>query len=173
MKKQSSFESLSSSTTSNSSASSNKKLSRFFSFTASRDWFYRYYFNYSGLRSVSTDISDGTTMHCWIPKSHNPSKPDLVLVHGFGANAMWQYGELLRKFVPRFNVYVPDLLFFGGSYTDLPYRTEEFQVDRAWLESLRTNHFKWNLTIINTINSIKKNLFLKSIVSLFILFLTF
>ncbi|KAM7482286.1 hypothetical protein LguiB_006869 [Lonicera macranthoides] len=127
MKKQSSFESLSSSTNSNSSAPSNKKLSRFFSFTASRDWFYRYYFNYSGLRSVSTDISDGTTMHCWIPKLHNPSKPDLVLVHGFGANAMWQYGELLRKFVPRFNVYVPDLLFFGGSYTDLPYRTEEFQ----------------------------------------------
>lgn len=66
-------------------------------------------------------------MHCWVPRMHRPSKPNLVLLHGFGANAMWQYGEHLRHFTARFNVYVPDLLFFGESYTSRPERTESFQ----------------------------------------------
>ncbi|XP_030537269.2 monoacylglycerol lipase ABHD6-like [Rhodamnia argentea] len=102
-------------------------MSKCFSFTASRDWFYRYWFTKSGLRSVSTGLGDGTIMHCWVPKSRKPSKPNLVLVHGFGANAMWQYAEALHHFTPRYNVYVPDLIFFGRSYTSLPDRTESFQ----------------------------------------------
>ncbi|KAK7328147.1 hypothetical protein VNO77_22243 [Canavalia gladiata] len=103
------------------------KLSRCFSFTASRDWFYRYSFAVSGLRSVVTDFGDGTTMHCWVPKLHKPCKPTLVLIHGFGANAMWQYGEHIRHFIAQFNVYVPDLLFFGESFTSRPERSESFQ----------------------------------------------
>ncbi|XP_061365466.1 uncharacterized protein LOC133308782 [Gastrolobium bilobum] len=103
------------------------KLSKCFSFTASRDWLYRHSFVVAGLRSVITDLGDGTTMHCWVPKLHKPCKPTLVLVHGFGANAMWQYGDHLRHFITRFNVYVPDLLFFGESFTSRPERTESFQ----------------------------------------------
>ncbi|KAB2050849.1 hypothetical protein ERO13_A12G015300v2 [Gossypium hirsutum] len=103
------------------------KLSRYFSFTASRDWFYRYSFGNAGLRSIRTDLGEGTVMHCWVPKSHNASRPNLLLVHGFGANAMWQYGEHLRHFTSRFNVYVPDLIFFGESYTTRSERTESFQ----------------------------------------------
>ncbi|BBN70557.1 alpha/beta-Hydrolases superfamily protein [Prunus dulcis] len=71
--------------------------------------------------------SDGTIMNCWVPKSHKPYKPTLLLLHGFGANAMWQYGEHLRHFTPHFNVYVPDLLFFGHSYTSCVERSESFQ----------------------------------------------
>nr|GLL28638.1 outer envelope protein 64, mitochondrial-like isoform X1 [Ipomoea trifida] len=103
------------------------KTSRCLSFTASRDWYYRYFFAFSGLRSITTDFGDGTKMHCWVPKVQKPDKPNLLLIHGFGANAMWQYGDILRHFIPRFNVYVPDLLFFGGSSTTRPERTEEFQ----------------------------------------------
>ncbi|MBA0863365.1 hypothetical protein Goshw_020008, partial [Gossypium schwendimanii] len=103
------------------------KLSRYFSFTASRDWFYRYSFANAGLRSIRTDLGEGTVMHCWVPKCHNASRPNLLLVHGFGANAMWQYGEHLRHFTSRFNVYVPDLIFFGESYTTRSERTESFQ----------------------------------------------
>ncbi|PPD73124.1 hypothetical protein GOBAR_DD29953 [Gossypium barbadense] len=103
------------------------KLSRYFSFTASRDWFYRYSFGNAGLRSIRTDLGEGTVMHCWVPKCHNASRPNLLLVHGFGANAMWQYGEHLRHFTSRFNVYVPDLIFFGESYTTRSERTESFQ----------------------------------------------
>ncbi|KAK7246749.1 hypothetical protein RIF29_41619 [Crotalaria pallida] len=103
------------------------KLSRCFSYTSSRDWVYRQFFSMMGLRSVATNFGDGTIMHCWVPKIHHPCKPTLVLVHGFGANAMWQFGEHLRPFVTHFNVYVPDLLFFGNSFSSRPERTEKFQ----------------------------------------------
>ncbi|CAA2965400.1 monoacylglycerol lipase ABHD6 [Olea europaea subsp. europaea] len=66
-------------------------------------------------------------MHCWAPRTVKPTKPNLLLVHGFGANAMWQYGDLLHHFMPRFNIYVPDLLFFGDSTTKRQERTEAFQ----------------------------------------------
>ncbi|RZC64509.1 hypothetical protein C5167_008206 [Papaver somniferum] len=101
-------------------------MTKCFSFTASRDWWYRYTFSYAGLKSVTTNLGEGTTMHCWIPKIIKPAKPN-ILIHGFGANAMWQWGNYLRPLIPRFNVYVPDLLFFGESYTTHSERTEHFQ----------------------------------------------
>ncbi|MED6204641.1 hypothetical protein PIB30_010760 [Stylosanthes scabra] len=103
------------------------RLAKCFSFTASRDWLYRQSFSAAGLRAAVTDFGDGTVMHCWVPKIHDTTKPSLVLIHGFGANAMWQYGDHLRNFVGNFNVYVPDLLFFGESYSSRPERTESFQ----------------------------------------------
>ncbi|XP_073122739.1 uncharacterized protein [Henckelia pumila] len=102
-------------------------MARCLSFTGSADWLYRSFFSYSGLRSVKTNLEEGTIMHCWVPKSHKKSKPNLLLVHGFGANAMWQYGDLLRHLMPRFNIYVPDLIFFGDSTTTRPERSEAFQ----------------------------------------------
>ncbi|GFP98702.1 uncharacterized protein mb2734 [Phtheirospermum japonicum] len=102
-------------------------MARCLSFTGSADFLYRSFFSYSGLRSVKTDLGDGTIMHCWVPKTLKPLKPNLLLVHGFGANAMWQYGDLLRHLLPRFNIYVPDLVFFGESTTDRPDRGEAFQ----------------------------------------------
>jgi pimeloyl-ACP methyl ester carboxylesterase len=66
-------------------------------------------------------------MHCWVPKTRKESKPNLLLIHGFGANALWQWGDVIRLMVPHFNVYVPDLLFFGDSYTTQPDRSESFQ----------------------------------------------
>ncbi|KAL7001899.1 hypothetical protein U1Q18_003046 [Sarracenia purpurea var. burkii] len=115
------------------------KMMRQISFTAYKDCYYRYFFAYTGLRSVTTTLSGGTTsMHCWVPRTHHHSKPTLLLIHGFGANAMWQYSELLRHFVPHYNVYVPDLLFFGQSYTAAPERTEAFQA-RCLME-LMTAH---------------------------------
>ncbi|KAE8712935.1 metacaspase-1-like isoform X2 [Hibiscus syriacus] len=105
------------------------KWSKYLSFTSSRDWLYRYSFGNAGLRSIKTDLGEGTVMHCWVPKTRNASRPNILLVHGFGANAMWQYGEHLRHFTSRFNVYVPDLIFFGESYTTRRERTESFQAE--------------------------------------------
>ncbi|CAI0448485.1 unnamed protein product [Linum tenue] len=104
-------------------------MSKCFSFTASRDWFYRYSFANAGLRTSITDMGEGTVVHCWVPRSQKDTKPNLVLVHGFGANAMWQYGDHLRQFTARFNVYVPDLLFFGQSHTRRAERSEGFQAE--------------------------------------------
>ncbi|XP_073150049.1 uncharacterized protein [Henckelia pumila] len=98
-----------------------------FSFTALRDMCLRYFFSSAGLKSTTTDLGDGTVMHCWGPKSHKPNKPTLLLIHGIGANAMWQWNDFVSPLSSRFNVYVPDLLFFGESYTSRPERSESFQ----------------------------------------------
>ncbi|ESW31661.1 hypothetical protein PHAVU_002G257100 [Phaseolus vulgaris] len=97
------------------------------SFTATRDRYFRFSFSNAGLKSTTTDLGHGTIMHCWAPKAHKYSKPNLVLLHGFGANAMWQWNDFLPPLKRRFNVYVPDLLFFGDSHTARPDRSEAFQ----------------------------------------------
>ncbi|XP_050210595.1 uncharacterized protein LOC126660919 [Mercurialis annua] len=124
-------------------------MSRFLSFAASRDWFYRLSFSSAGLRPITSDLGDGTIMHCWVPKLPKQSKPNLLLVHGIGANAMWQYSDHLRHFTPSFNVYVPDLLFFGDSFTSKPDRHESFQA--KCLMRLMQSHgvFKMNLVGIS------------------------
>jgi pimeloyl-ACP methyl ester carboxylesterase len=98
-----------------------------FSFTASRDRCYRFSFSNAGLKSTTTDLGNTTIMHCWVPKSHKPTKPSLLLLHGMGANAMWQWNDFISPLTRRFNLYVPDLLFFGESHTSKPDRTESFQ----------------------------------------------
>ena len=40
---------------------------------------------------------------------------------------MWQWWETVRILAPHFNVYVPDLVFFGDSFTTRPDRTDSFQ----------------------------------------------
>nr|KYP72569.1 2-hydroxy-6-oxo-2,4-heptadienoate hydrolase [Cajanus cajan] len=100
-----------------------------FSITETRNRCYRSAFSGSGLRSTVTDLKDGTVMHCWVPKARREAKPNLVLIHGFGANALWQWGHLIRHVTPHFNVYVPDLVFFGGSYSSRPERSERFQAE--------------------------------------------
>ncbi|KAJ0647538.1 putative alpha/Beta hydrolase [Helianthus annuus] len=105
-------------------------MARCCSFTASRDWCFRYSFSRTGLKSTTVNLHDGATViHIWIPKSYKPNKPCLLLIHGFGANAMWQYNDFVSPLVSKFNVYIPDLLFFGDSYTTRPDRTEQFQAE--------------------------------------------
>ncbi|XP_031391106.1 uncharacterized protein LOC116203498 [Punica granatum] len=97
-----------------------------FSLTESRNWCYRSAFRRAGLQSAITDLQDGTVMHCWVPKDRVGSRPDLLLIHGLGANALWQWGDVVGRFAGHFNVYVPDLLFFGYSFTARPERCESF-----------------------------------------------
>ncbi|KAG9135278.1 hypothetical protein Leryth_015175 [Lithospermum erythrorhizon] len=98
-----------------------------FSFTSSRDRCFRYSFTYAGLKSSTTDLKDGTFIHCWVPKKPRNHKPNLVLIHGIGANAMWQWNDFLSPLSSKFNIYVPDLVFFGESYTSRSERSEAFQ----------------------------------------------
>lgn len=103
--------------------------SKCFSFTASRNRCLRSTFSSSGLRQFSMDLGDGTVLHCWVPKTRKPTRPDVVLIHGFGANAMWQFCDTVASLAPNFNVYVPDLVFFGGSVSTRPDRSEAFQAE--------------------------------------------
>ncbi|CAK9152395.1 unnamed protein product [Ilex paraguariensis] len=103
----------------------------------------------AGIKPHTVEIEPGTVMNIWVPKetikkpkkSKNkttasattniikPTKPVVVLVHGFAAEGIvtWQFqvGSLTKKY----SVYVPDLLFFGGSMTDSSDRSPTFQAE--------------------------------------------
>ncbi|PNT78038.1 hypothetical protein BRADI_1g72770v3, partial [Brachypodium distachyon] len=55
-----------------------------------------------------------TTIHYWAPAGQ-PRLPPLLLIHGFGPMATWQWRRQVGPFARRFHVIVPDLLCFGGS----------------------------------------------------------
>lgn len=97
-----------------------------FSFTASLNRCYRIYFACAGMKSKLVEFGDGTTMHCWVPEKPS-NKPALIFIHGLGANAMWQWSFQIQPFRGHFNLYIPDLIFFGKSFTTRPERTELFQ----------------------------------------------
>ncbi|KAG2711924.1 hypothetical protein I3760_04G100500 [Carya illinoinensis] len=102
-------------------------MPKYLNFVATWNWWFRYVFSHAGLKPTTTDLGDGTVIHCWVPKAHTHSKPNLLLIHGLGANAMWHWGDFISSLIPHFNVYVPDLVFFGDSYTTRPERSEAFQ----------------------------------------------
>ncbi|KAL6912258.1 hypothetical protein ACP4OV_001063 [Aristida adscensionis] len=61
-------------------------------------------------------------------KKRSPeSRPSVVLIHGFAAegNVTWQFN--FGVLVSRYNLYVPDLMFFGRSSTASGDRSPEFQ----------------------------------------------
>ncbi|KAF5726129.1 hypothetical protein HS088_TW23G00870 [Tripterygium wilfordii] len=80
-----------------------------------------------GLTSQSINIDDDeTTIHFWGP-TNNQNKQSLVLLHGFGPVCLWQWGPQIQFLSSLFNLYVPDLIFFGKSTTKSPERSETFQ----------------------------------------------
>ncbi|KAF8729721.1 hypothetical protein HU200_017681 [Digitaria exilis] len=110
----------------------------------------------AGLRPIELELEPGTTMHIWAPKHHvgkngttiSPiepatdsmgsrkkkkknrsleSRPNVVLIHGFAAegNVTWQFN--FGVLVSRYNLYIPDLMFFGKSSTASPDRSPDFQ----------------------------------------------
>ncbi|CAI0470689.1 unnamed protein product [Linum tenue] len=87
------------------------------------------YFRLCGLSPVSIDVDDTTTLHFWATAGRN-FRPSLVMIHGKCGDSRWQFmyqqvGHLSR----RFDLYIPDLLFFGKSYTARKERSEVFQAE--------------------------------------------
>ncbi|KAL7159095.1 hypothetical protein ABFS83_01G005900 [Erythranthe nasuta] len=82
----------------------------------------------AGLTSQTVEIDDdgGTTIHLWGPPAPT-SKPPVLLIHGLGPQSIWQWRNQISFFARDFDVYVPDLLFFGDSFTKSTDRTEIFQ----------------------------------------------
>ncbi|KAJ3681998.1 hypothetical protein LUZ60_014571 [Juncus effusus] len=99
------------------------------SITAFCDRYYSAVFASAGLRSSAVALADGTSVHLWSPISPDPStRRSLVLIHGFGASATWQWAPYLRSLIRAgFDLYVPDLIFFGGSFSPSPDRSDYFQ----------------------------------------------
>ncbi|KAK6911859.1 Alpha/beta hydrolase fold-1 [Dillenia turbinata] len=101
------------------------------------------YYRFCGLSPCTIDLDDQTIMHFWIPSHRRFNKPDLVLLHGYGGNARWQFIFQVGPLAKSFNLYIPDLLFFGRSYTTRSDRTEAVQAEcvREGLRRLGVQRF--------------------------------
>lgn len=87
----------------------------------------------AGLTSQTLSINSETTIHFWGPPPlHHrivDDRPVMLLLHGFGPSAMWQWRRQIQAFSPSiFRLYCPDLVFFGDSTTSSTNRSEVFQV---------------------------------------------
>ncbi|CAN6206064.1 unnamed protein product [Urochloa humidicola] len=88
------------------------------------DAYFRRRFAAAGLVEASVPLDGGaTTVHCWrfpppgAGAGTEEARPVLVLLHGFGPPATWQWRRQVGPLSRRFRLIVPDLLFFGGSST--------------------------------------------------------
>ncbi|GAV82710.1 Abhydrolase_6 domain-containing protein [Cephalotus follicularis] len=91
------------------------------------DKFLSLYFKSCDLSPCTIDLDNQTTMHFWSTNHRRFNKPILVMLHGYGSNSKWQFLYQVNSLSRSFNLYVPDLLFFGKSYTNLLDRTDGFQ----------------------------------------------
>ncbi|XAR49888.1 Triacylglycerol lipase [Bertholletia excelsa] len=111
-------------------------LKRFPVLVALADAAVSFHYRLCGLSRCTVDLDDQTSVHFWAAAHRRHDKPNLVLIHGYGSNATWQFLRQVGDLSRSFNLYVPDLLFFGHSYTARPDRSELFQA-RCVCEGLR------------------------------------
>ncbi|RCV13954.1 hypothetical protein SETIT_2G387800v2 [Setaria italica] len=97
------------------------------------DAYFRRRFAAAGLVEASVPLDGGaTTVHCWrFQPGAIDARPVLVLLHGFGPPATWQWRRQVGPLSRRFRLIVPDLLFFGGSSTSAGARVSEAQQAEA------------------------------------------
>lgn len=96
------------------------------------DFFVERTFCSAGLQQYTISVDDNTTVACWLsqaPKQPH-SLPPLVLIHGFGPRATWQWRYQVGPLSRHFSLIVPDLIFFGGSTSTSSLRSESFQVSQ-------------------------------------------
>ncbi|CAI5985186.1 unnamed protein product [Closterium sp. NIES-65] len=100
-------------------------------------------YNAYGLRLDQFHVDNLTLVSCWVPASRGvepaaspavpsaaiPAKPPLLLLHGFGASSLNHWINQLAAFSRHFDLYIPDLLFFRGSYSRDSRRDERFQAE--------------------------------------------
>ncbi|XP_050247045.1 uncharacterized protein LOC126694690 isoform X5 [Quercus robur] len=88
-----------------------------------------------GMRSQRVEIDPGTIMNFWVPnetpkksKNSNNNKA-VVFIHGFADDGIITWQSQVLALARKYKVYVPDLVFFGGSITDRSERSPEFQAE--------------------------------------------
>ncbi|KAH0940574.1 hypothetical protein HID58_000211 [Brassica napus] len=82
----------------------------------------------TGTVPYTVETEPGTNIHFWLPKKTG-DKPAVLLIHGFAGDGVMTWALQVRSLSKRYSVYIPDLLFFGKSYTDKPDRSPEFQAE--------------------------------------------
>lgn len=68
------------------------KIRRFPIFVPIIDAILSFYFTFScNLVQCTVDLDDHTTVHFWAPAHRKFDKPNLLMIHGYGANSKWQF----------------------------------------------------------------------------------
>ncbi|XP_034681795.1 putative aminoacrylate hydrolase RutD isoform X2 [Vitis riparia] len=87
----------------------------------------------AGVEPRKVEIEPGTVMNFWVPTKPKTEeiiqKPSVVFVHGFGADGILTWMFQVFNLTSHYSVYVPDLLFFGGSTTSARNRSLRFQTE--------------------------------------------
>eukprot|EP01018_Ginkgo_biloba_P035065 Gb_34137 [translate_table: standard] len=102
----------------------------------------RRYWRSQGLQSRRVELSNGTTMHCWLfngsQEFESCTKPAVLLIHGFGADSLTGWDKQIGALGKNFKLIIPDLIFFGSSTTTNSQRSEIFQAEsmKSMLDSL-------------------------------------
>ncbi|KAM0842789.1 hypothetical protein ACQ4PT_058142 [Festuca glaucescens] len=95
--------------------------------TLARDRCYARSFRSAGLRQAAVPLPDGAVVHFWVPRP-DPALHPVLLLHGFGANATWQWAPFLRPLLAAgLAPFVPDLVFFGDSASPTADRSPAYQ----------------------------------------------
>ena len=90
----------------------------------------------AGVKPYTVEIEPGTVMNLWVPletlkkkPTKKSDKPVAVLVHGFFSDGVVTWPFQVVALTKKYSVYIPDLLFFGGSITDKTDRSPSFQAE--------------------------------------------
>ncbi|KAJ9552171.1 hypothetical protein OSB04_016216 [Centaurea solstitialis] len=96
-----------------------------------------------GLTPQTLEIDHDTLMDIWLPKEAivkqldgkgkplyaPPKKPVVLLLHCFAMDGIFLWFPQVLALTTEYSVYVPDLLFFGGSTTRKTERSARFQAE--------------------------------------------
>lgn len=97
-----------------------------------------------GLSEQVVEIEPGTLINFWAPthsiknykktesnsvKIEKKKKPAVVLLHGFAGTGILTWLFQVVALAGKYDVYVPDLVFFGGSISDSSERSSTFQAE--------------------------------------------
>ena len=89
------------------------------------DRFLSYKFTRNGLQLKSYAADKNSQISYWI----GGSGPALVLIHGFGAPAKFQWDRQLKTFVQSYQLIIPNLLYFGDSQAKNNYFSPNYQAE--------------------------------------------
>ncbi|PKU66484.1 Membrane-associated 30 kDa protein, chloroplastic [Dendrobium catenatum] len=81
-------------------------------------------------RTLTIDVGGGntaTSLHIWIPRCRRPQKHTFLLIHRFGGNSKWQFHRQIGPLSRSFDLYIPDLVYFGRSLSSSGERSVGFQ----------------------------------------------
>ena len=78
-----------------------------------------------GVRCESVRLGDANVRYYIGGEREGGEGRPVILLHGFGASAVWQWHEQIAPLARDHRVIVPDLLWFGGSWS----KRREFTVD--------------------------------------------